>query len=279
MIYILWLLNNRFTALPIEEYIENSDLRYICFSTHSPTKIRKETFPTSYYQCFQYLWNFLVSASFSRNHKHIKIVLYMCSGWLDRATNIFINRSFVEKHCLNTCKLSRSVPVSNINGTPKKTGQMSEVVEFILHYKTCSEQTLFAVSSLSKQDLILRFIWLKKHNSEMNWQKGMIFMTYFPTYCSGCQDTRKVENLRICYNSKLSLGCNLDKDLSKSREMKRHSWENNEKNMRRPLLLYEVLTDITWEEYKVQKYKWNKPYPCSIQEGFFKIFRNHIVCS
>ena len=43
------------------------------------------------------------------------------------------------------------------------------------------------------------------------------------------------------------------------------SWENNkernEENIRRPLLLHETLTNITWEKYKVQliiSQVWNK---------------------
>jgi len=43
------------------------------------------------------------------------------------------------------------------------------------------------------------------------------------------------------------------------------SWENNkernEKNIRRPPLLHETLTNITWEKYKVQliiSQVWNK---------------------
>ena len=44
-----------------------------------------------------------------------------------------------------------------------------------------------------------------------------------------------------------------------------YSWENNkernEESIRRPLLLHEILTNITWEKYKVQliiSQVWNK---------------------
>jgi len=71
-----------------------------------------------------------------------------------------------------------------------------------------------------------------------------------------------------CYNPKLSSGCNSGKNLSKSRgdnqlvkhknmglylqlyisndhkEYVKHPWGNNEKEMRKFLVLYKVLTDI-----------------------------------
>jgi len=38
------------------------------------------------------------------------------------ATGVFINPSFVEKHGLNTHKLSKLVPVYNVNGIPNEVG-------------------------------------------------------------------------------------------------------------------------------------------------------------
>ena len=78
-----------------------------------------------------------------------------------RATGVFINQIFVKKHGLNICRLSKSIPIYNVNGTPNETGQITKVVDLVFQYKTHLEQTLFAVSSLSRQDLILRFTQLK----------------------------------------------------------------------------------------------------------------------
>jgi len=38
----------------------------------------------------------------------------------------------------------------------------------VLQYKIHLEQTLLVVFNLDKQDLILRFIWLKAYNSEVD---------------------------------------------------------------------------------------------------------------
>jgi len=57
-----------------------------------------------------------------------------------------------------------------------EAGWISEVVDIVLHYKTHSERTLLAVSSLRKQNMILGYTWLKDHNPEVNWQTGEVQM-------------------------------------------------------------------------------------------------------
>jgi len=55
-----------------------------------------------------------------------------------------------------------------MNGFPNEAGQISEVVDVVLHYKTHSERMLFAVFSLGRQNMILGYTWLKDHNPEVN---------------------------------------------------------------------------------------------------------------
>ena len=45
------------------------------------------------------------------------------------ATKIFINYSLIEKHYLNICK---PIFIYNINGTPNKDNQISEIVNIML---------------------------------------------------------------------------------------------------------------------------------------------------
>jgi len=74
------------------------------------------------------------------------------------ATSVFINKAFVDKHCLNICKLFFLVLVYNMDRTLNEIGQISKMVNIVLQYKTHVEKTLLVVQSLSKQDLILEFI-------------------------------------------------------------------------------------------------------------------------
>jgi len=102
-----------------------------------------------------------------------------------RATGSFINRDFVCSKEINTRTLLCNIPVFNINSSPDKAKQISEVVNVLLHYKTHSERILLAVSRLGKQSLILGYNWLKDHNPKINWEKGEVKMTCYPLQCEG----------------------------------------------------------------------------------------------
>ena len=80
------------------------------------------------------------------------------------ATGSFIDRDFICSKGINTQTLSCNIPVFNVNGSPNEAGQISEVVDVVLHYKTHSERMLLAISGLGKQSLILGYDWLKNHN-------------------------------------------------------------------------------------------------------------------
>jgi len=92
------------------------------------------------------------------------------------ATGNFIDRDFVQTKGINTQSISRPIPVYNVDGSPNEAGQISKVVDVVLHYKTYSKRTLLAVSSLGRQNMILGYTWLKDHNPEVNWQTGEVQM-------------------------------------------------------------------------------------------------------
>jgi len=86
---------------------------------------------------------------------------------------------------MNTQTLSYNIPVFNIDSSPNEAGQMSEVVDVVLRYKTHSERMLLAISGLGKQNLILGYDWLKDHNPKIDWEKGEVEMTHCPLHCEG----------------------------------------------------------------------------------------------
>jgi len=97
--------------------------------------------------------------------------MYSVKALLDSgATGNFIDQDFVRTKGINTQSLFRPILVYNVDGSPNEAGQISEVVDIVLRYKTHSERTLLAVSSLRKQNMILGYTWLKDHNLEVNWQ-------------------------------------------------------------------------------------------------------------
>jgi len=93
-----------------------------------------------------------------------------------RATGNFIDQDFIRTKGINTRSISHPIPVYNVDGSSNEAGRISEVVDIVLHYKTHSERTLLAVSSLRKQNMILSYTWFKDHNLEVNWQTGEVQM-------------------------------------------------------------------------------------------------------
>jgi len=83
-------------------------------------------------------------------------------------TGNFIDKDFVHTKGISTRSISCPILVFNMDSSPNETGQISEVVDVILCYKTYSEGTLLAVSNLRKQSMILGYTWLKDHNPEVN---------------------------------------------------------------------------------------------------------------
>jgi len=112
--------------------------------------------------------------------------LHSIKALLDsRATGSFIDRDFVCSKGMNTRILLRNILVFNVDGSPNEAGQISEVVDVVLRYKTHSERTLLAVSGLGKQSLILGYDWLKGHNPKIDWEKREVEMTCCPLWCEG----------------------------------------------------------------------------------------------
>jgi hypothetical protein len=93
------------------------------------------------------------------------------------ATRLFLDKCYVNKNGLPTRQLQKPVPVLNVDGTPNEAGAITHVVDLILHYKEHAERTLFAVTFLGSQEMILGLPWLCKHNPEVDWQSGEVKMT------------------------------------------------------------------------------------------------------
>jgi len=118
--------------------------------------------------------------------------LHSIKALLDsRVTGSFIDRDFIHSKRINTQTLSCNIPVFNVDGFPNEAGQISEVVDVLLCYKTHSERMLLAVSGLGKQSLILGYNWLKDHNPKINWEKEEVEMTYCSLQCEGEHALRK----------------------------------------------------------------------------------------
>jgi hypothetical protein len=66
-------------------------------------------------------------------------------------------------------------------------GSIAEIVDVVLRYNGHSERTTFAITNLGRQDMILGYTWLKKHNPEVNWQTKEVKMSRCPLHCQTCR--------------------------------------------------------------------------------------------
>ena len=150
------------------------------------------------------------------------------------ATGSLIDRDFVCSKGMNTWTLSHNIPVFNVDGSPNEAGQISEVVDVVLRYKTHSERMLLAVSRLGKQSLILGYDWLKDHNPKIDWEKGEVEMTRCPLQCEGGCALRKEQTrqkrielraLRSCHDGPTPLLQEESESEEESPQTHHPSWE------------------------------------------------------
>ena len=104
-----------------------------------------------------------------------------------RATGQFMDQDYVEHNRLSTRKLQHAIPVFNVDGTHNEAGSITEIVDTILWYNGHMEHTSFPVTNLRKQDIILGFTWLQKHNPEIDWRTRKVVMSQCPDKCHTCR--------------------------------------------------------------------------------------------
>jgi len=150
------------------------------------------------------------------------------------ATRSFIDRDFVCSKGMNTQTLSWNISVFNVDGSPNEAGQITEVIDVVLRYKTHSERMLLAVSGLGKQSLILGYDWLKDHNPKIDWEKGEVKMTHCLLRCEGgcalwkeqtCQKRTELQALRSCRDGPIPLLQEESESEEKPPQTHRLSWE------------------------------------------------------
>src|SRR5260221_10258177 len=72
-----------------------------------------------------------------------------------RATGMFINWSFIQKHQLETIPLPQPVLVCNVDGSTNENGSVTEEVHITLYFRHHSERAHLAVTKLGQQMVII----------------------------------------------------------------------------------------------------------------------------
>jgi len=195
--------NNRFSILPVDnipEIDESVEPKVVPI----PEPISATRRPRwERIHCSRFIINALDEINDARRSLTLKIELQTTDtgetksvkALLDSgATGMFIDKDYVKENNFDTRKLSRPIPLRNVDGTPNEAGSVTEVVGLILRYKNHSEKAYFAVASLGNQKVIMGHTWLQKHNPDINWVTGDVSMSRCSgTCCSGCQEEIREE--------------------------------------------------------------------------------------
>src|SRR6266446_4809693 len=102
-----------------------------------------------------------------------------------RATGMFINWSFMQKHQLETTPLPQPVLMHNVNGSPNENGSVMEEVHITLCFRHHSKRAHLAVANLGQQTVLIGHSWLTLHNLEVDWVSQKVLMTQCPPSCNG----------------------------------------------------------------------------------------------
>ena len=91
-----------------------------------------------------------------------------------RARGIFLDQNFTQKHNLRTMKLEQPIRAQNMDGTNNKQGTIHFYTDLDIKIGNQTFQKRFYITGLGNQKVILGLPWLRKHNPEINWEKGMV---------------------------------------------------------------------------------------------------------
>ena len=94
-------------------------------------------------------------------------------GLLDSgAGGNFIDQNYARKPGFKIQQLEQLLKAFNVDGTENKCRTIKSFVDLDLTIFGRRRNTRLFVTRLGKQKIILGFLWLKKHNPEINWKTG-----------------------------------------------------------------------------------------------------------
>ena len=90
------------------------------------------------------------------------------------ARGIFLDQNITWKHNLRTTKLEQPIRARNIDGTDNKQGTICFYTDLNIKIGDQTFQERFYITGLGNQKVLLGLSWLRKHNPEIDWEKGMV---------------------------------------------------------------------------------------------------------
>ena len=100
------------------------------------------------------------------------------------ATTNFINSTFVKKHNLVTYKVATPQNIINADGTSNKNGQITDYVRALMQIGAHKSTHYLFVTNLGNKDIMVGYMYLWKHNPEIDFTKGEWKFTRCPDTCA-----------------------------------------------------------------------------------------------
>jgi predicted aspartyl protease len=94
------------------------------------------------------------------------------------ASTLFISKRFMKEKQVRTRKLTKEIPVRNIDGMSNVAGPILCFAELGLKIGDHEEEKVaFMVTDLGSDDVIIGIDWLRYHNPEIDWNAGKFVLT------------------------------------------------------------------------------------------------------
>jgi len=120
-------------------------------------------------------------------HEGVTMKALLDSG----ATEIFMDKDFVEEQEFNLEKLDKPVEVKNVDGTDNNWGKIEYEIQCNMYFEGHVERIRVDVCRLGRTKVILGMLWLVAHNPEIDWEKGEVKMTRCPPWCMQNKESKK----------------------------------------------------------------------------------------
>ena len=141
---------------------------------------------TIYTQHINQNWELLVDVGITPGKSKDFQVIPML---LDSGANVtFIDKDIAEWMGLLLEALANPIHVFNADSSHNLAGDITHAVNITVDFLGHREELHAEVMSLGKNSLILSYMWLKKHNPVIDWEKGMMKFTHCPHSCHMLQD-------------------------------------------------------------------------------------------
>ena len=107
------------------------------------------------------------------------------------ATGLFMDTKWAKGNFISMMELEQPIFVYNMDGSCNSVRSITHEAILIMIHKGHREKVMFEICDLRKVNLIIGYIWLEKHNPEINWNTGEIEFTWWPSECNMAKPKKK----------------------------------------------------------------------------------------